>query len=130
MIAWDTNLLVRHLAEDDPDQTAQVREQLGKAKRAGELIYLSQLAITETAWVLQSGFSLRKQEVLFTLEDVTKDTRFLLEGGAVIPEAIKRARSKGDLPEHIIALSAKAAGARKTQTFDQALKRFPEFEIL
>ncbi len=129
MKSWDTNCLVRHLTEDDAGQLAIVRRELEKASRKGEPIWLSAVALVETAWVLQS-YGLRKKEILEVVELVVTDERFRVEGGSDVAEAIARARVKGDLPEHITALASRRAGAAKTQTFDRAVAKFPEFEVL
>jgi len=127
--AWDTNLLIRHLTEDDPARLRVVREELEKARRAGEPVWLADIVMVEAAWVLQ-GYGLSKKEALDALRAVVSDSRFQTEGGPETREAIGRARRKGDLAEHLIALSAKRAGAEKTQTFDKAVAGFPEFEVL
>ena len=129
MKAWDTNCLVRHLVEDDPGQLRTVRNELEKSSRSGGRIWLSNVVVMETAWVLQA-YGLTKKELLTVVEAVTADDRFQLEGGADVAEAIRRTRRRGDLPEHLTALSAKRAGASKTQTFDRAVRSFPEFEVL
>jgi len=129
MKAWDTNLLIRHLTEDDPAQLRTVREELEKAWRAGQPVWLSDIVMVESAWVLQ-GYGLSKRETLDALDAVVGDSRFQTEGGRETREAIERARVKGDLAEHLISLAAKRAGARKTQTFDKDVARFPEFEVL
>jgi predicted nucleic-acid-binding protein len=127
--AWDTNLLIRHLTEDDRAQLRSVRAELEKARRAGKSVWLSDIVMVEAAWVLQ-GYGLSKMETLDALEAVVDDARFQTENGAGTREAIERARVKGDLAEHLIALSARRAGANKTQTFDEAVAGFPEFEVL
>ena len=129
MKSWDTNCLVRHLTEDDADQLIIVRRELDKAARKGDAIWLSSVTLVETAWVLQS-YGLRKKEILDVLHAVVTDDRFRVEGGSDVAAAIGRARVKGDLPEHISALAAKRAGAVKTQTFDRAVAKFSEFEVL
>ena len=129
MKGWDTNCLVRHLTEDDADQLVIVRTELEKAARKGDVIWLSSVTLVETAWVLQS-YGLRKKEVLAVLQSVVTDERFRVEGGSDVAAAIGRARVKGDLPEHLTALAAKRNGAVKTQTFDRAVAKFPEFEVL
>ena len=129
MKAWDTKVLIRHLPEDDPAQLAIARAELNKAHRRGEPIWISLVIAIETTWVL-SAYELTKSEILSVLESVTADTRFQIEHGSLLTEAIRRSRKKGDLPEHIVALRAKHEGVSKTQTFDKALKRFTEFEIL
>ncbi len=129
MKAWDTNVLIRHLTEDDPKQLAIARAELAKAERRNQGIWLSLVTMIETAWVL-SAYDLSKAQTLKALEAVTKDTRFHIEHGSLFSEAIQRSRKKGDLPEHVTSLVAKKSGAGKTQTFDQAVKSFAEFELL
>lgn len=128
MKSWDTNFLVRHLAEDDKRQLGIVRKELEQAARRAEPVWISNVVLVETAWVLR-GYGLTKKEVLDVLDVLQKDGRFQFEAGSNAAKAIRRARSKGDLPEHLSALSAKVAGAVKTQTFDQAVRLFSEFEV-
>ena len=129
MKAWDTNVLVRHLTEDDPRQLAIARAALNKAQRRGETIWIPLVIIVETAWVL-SAYDLSRSEILSVLESVAADARFQIEHGSLLTEAIGRSRKQGDLPEHVAALTAKRAGATKTQTFDRAVKGFTDFEVL
>lgn len=130
MKAWDTNLLVRHLTEDDEDQLRVVRRELDRASSRGEAIWISDITMVETLWVLQHGFQLEVQEVLNVLLRLTEDARFVFQSGSDVRAAVERASTKGDLPEHLIAFGAKRAGAEKTQTFDRGVKSFPEFEVL
>ena len=129
MKAWDTNVLIRHLTEDDPEQLVIARAELAKSQRRGAPIWISLIVLIETAWVL-SAYDLKKSEILNVLDSVASDTRFELEHGDLLAEAIKRSRKKGDLPEHVAALAAKRTKVAKTQTFDKALKQFVDFEVL
>lgn len=128
MKAWDTNFLVRHLLEDDARQLAVVRRELDKAVRTGGRVWLAQLVLVETVWVL--GAHLDKHGVLDTLEEVLADDRFLVQDAEQVRAALDHARAKGDFAEHLIAQNARAAGCVKTQTFDRAVKRFGAFEML
>lgn len=128
MKSWDTNFLVRHLVEDDARQLAIVRKELEKAARMAEPVWISNVVLVETGWVLR-GYGLTKVQVLDVLDVLLKDDRFQFEAGSDVGKAISRARSKGDLPEHLSALSAKRAGAVKTQTFDKVVRPFSEFEV-
>lgn len=130
MKAWDTNLLVRHLVEDDADQLRVVRRELERASSRGDSIWIADVTLVETLWVLQHGFGLEVDSVLEILLRLTEDARFVFQSGGDVRLALERSRIKGDLPEHLIALAARQVGAKKTQTFDRAVKRFPEFEVL
>lgn len=130
MKAWDTNLLVRHLVEDDADQLRVVRRELERASSRGHGIWIADVTLVETLWVLQHGFGLEVDHVLEILLRLAEDARFVFQSGGDVRLALERSRIKGDLPEHLIALAARQVGAKKTQTFDRAVKRFPEFEVL
>lgn len=130
MKASDTNFLVRHLVEDDARQLAIVRRELQQAESAGTAIWLADVTLVETFWVLQQVYGLSVREALDSLLAVAADARFTFQSGRDVIEAIERSRKKGDLPEHLVALAAKRAGAKKTQTFDRAVRGLPEFEVL
>jgi predicted nucleic-acid-binding protein len=127
--AWDTNVLIRHLTEDEPEQLSIARAELAKSQRRGEPIWISLIVLIETAWVL-SAYDLNKSEILNVLDSVAADPRFQLEHGSLMTEAIKQSRKKGDLPEHLASLVANRSKIEKTQTFDKALKQFASFEVL
>lgn len=129
MKAWDTNVLVRHLTEDDPQQVAIARAELARAQRRGEPIWIPLVIIIETAWVL-SAYELTQSEILSTLESLAADGRFQIEHGNLLSEAIQRTRKKGDLPEHVASLVARRSRVKKMQTFDRAVKLFSDFEVL
>lgn len=130
MKAWDTNLLVRHLTEDDPGQLRRVRRELELASSRGRGVWISDVTLVETFWVLRHGYGLESTAVLDILLRLAEDARFVFQSGNDTRLALERSRIKGDLPEHLIALAARRSGNEKTQTFDQAVKRFPEFEVL
>lgn len=127
MKSWDTNFLLRHLLEDNTAQLTIVREKLLAAERNGGTIFLPILVLVETAWNLRG--LMERKDVLDTLEDILADTRFLCESSESVREAIQNARNKGDFSDHLIAASAKHAGASPVQTFDKALKNFSGFEL-
>lgn len=127
MKAWDTNFLLRHLLEDDARQLVIVRRHLQVAEQTGNAVFLPQLVLVEAAWYLRS--LLPKPEVLDILSEVQDDQRFLCERPIEVEAAIKKARKHGDFPDHLIAAAAADAKATPVQTFDLALKSFPEFEF-
>lgn len=127
MKAWDTNFLLRHLLEDDPEQLATVKEQLEASENRGQAIFLPQIVLIETAWVLRSLLS--KADVLGTLQEVLDDGRFLCESPAEVAGALKAAAQQGDFSDHLIAAAAIRAEATPVQTFDQALTQSKCFEV-
>ncbi len=130
MKAWDTNLLVRHLTEDDAGQLSVVRRELARASKRGEPVWIADITLVETLWVLQHAYGIKENDALSILTRLLDDARFVFQSGGDVRIALQRAKDRGDLPEHLIALAARRAGAEKTQTFDQAVKPFSEFQVL
>lgn len=130
MKAWDTNLLVRHLVEDDPKQLKVVRRELELTARRGALVWIADVTLVETFWVLRHGYRLEADAVCSILQALTDDARFGFQSGSDVRIALDRTLLKGDFPEHLISMAARRAGAVKTQTFDRAVRQFAEFEVL
>lgn len=58
MIAVDTNVVVRFLVSDDPDQSARARELF-----ASEQVFIPDTVVLETAWVLGYSYELNKTTI-------------------------------------------------------------------
>ena len=63
MIALDTNVLVRFLVEDDPDQTERARVFFQKAMAAEQLCFVSEIVLCELVWVLERSYRLRRPDI-------------------------------------------------------------------
>ena len=73
MIAIDTNLLIRHLTQDDPVQSAKVANLLAGAASNGELVLLTDIVLCETAWVLTRFYEVKRADLLTALGRVLAD---------------------------------------------------------
>jgi predicted nucleic-acid-binding protein len=77
MIAVDTNLLVRILA-DDPDQPTQVDAARTLAIQSQQ-VFVPLIVQVETVWVLESGYGLSRETVIQALEHLEVNQAFVLE---------------------------------------------------
>ena len=75
MIAVDTNLLVRILA-DDPGQPAQVDAARALASQSQQ-VFVPFIVQVETVWVLESGYGLSKETVIQALEHIEVNQAFV-----------------------------------------------------
>ena len=91
MIAVDTNLLVRILA-DDPGQPAQVDAARALASQAQQ-VFVSLIVQVETVWVLESGYGLSKETVVQALEHLQINQAFVLEDEELSHHALGLFRS-------------------------------------
>lgn len=77
MIALDTNVLIRLITEDEPQQVKVVQDVMMMAENHKiKIIILSEVLI-ETVWVLESAYDCSRDEISMYLENILAiDTLF------------------------------------------------------
>mgnify|MGYP001396392317 CR=1 FL=1 len=121
MIAFDTNLLVRALVADNPDQVAVVRQLI-----TADTIFIPRTVLLETEWVLRSRYKKTRAELneFFTALLETDDT--LIEDaeavslaldwyarGADLADALHLAACGSTVYTHSIGASARPRGTQE-----------------
>ncbi len=119
MIGLDTNVLVRYVAQDDPEQSS-------KATRLIESLtvdapgYVGVVSVVELVWVLTSCYSATKSEVCEVLETLLRTKELVVSNAETVWKALRLFReSKADFADCLIERSADEAGCSYTATFDQ-----------
>ena len=64
MLGVDTNVLVRFLVRDDEAQFEKARKLIKREVAAGSGVFVTQLVLLETEWVLRSRYSLPKNLII------------------------------------------------------------------
>src|SRR5437763_14685173 len=67
MLGIDTNVLVRFLVRDDPEQFERARRLIKRELGGGETVLISLLVPLETEWVLLSRYNVAKAEIVAAL---------------------------------------------------------------
>ena len=62
MLAVDTNIVVRYLTADDPEQFAKARALID-----GEDIFVCKTVLLETEWVLRRGYRFSRDRIIAAL---------------------------------------------------------------
>lgn len=131
MIAIDTNLLIRHLTQDDPVQSAKVAKLLAGAADRGELILLTDIVLCETAWVLTRFYEVKRADLLIALRRVLADAQFAFQHRPEVGAALRASQSgRGHFADHLISALARAAGCHTTYTFEKGLGAASGFTLL
>lgn len=128
MIALDTNVLVRFLVEDDKAQSAKVVRFVARAIAADEALFLSDVVICETVWVLVAAYRVPRAEIGATLRRLLMAAHLRFED----PDRLSRAleafvAGKGDFADYVIREEARAAGCDRIATFDRVLLKESAF---
>lgn len=122
MIAIDTNVLVRFLTQDDEAQCRKIDRLFEKSKRSGELVFVPDLVIVETIWVLESAYKLKKAEVVEAVGKVLLAAFLEFEDLSILLRAqTLYLAGKADFSDYYIQCRAQKAGCSQLFTFDRAL---------
>ena len=124
MVALDTNVIVRYIAQDDPVQSAaatHIFEEVISDKNHG---FISSIALCETVWVLSRAYGQSRETLLRVIETLLKTDNLELEHRDVVWNAMDDFKSgEADFSDYLLARIGKAAGASTTLSFDdKALK--------
>lgn len=128
MTALDTNVLVRFLVEDDPKQSARAAALVKRAVRDQEPLFLGQIVVCETVWVLETAYGFDRTRIAQVLGELLRARHLVVEEAEQVRRALDRyTAAKGDVADYLIAERAHTAGFAKVATFDRDLHGEPEF---
>lgn len=125
MIGIDTNVLVRHLVQDDPAQTELVRRVID-ARTPDDPAFVSTAVVIETIRVLKHRYRVGRSDIHRAFEALLRTREVTFESGTALWRAIQDADEAGnDLADAIIAHAAIDAGCDGVVTFDRRAQRLP-----
>jgi predicted nucleic-acid-binding protein len=120
MIGLDTNVLVRYLTQDDPEQAALATGLIERALTDRSPGFIGLVVLVETLWVLQRLYRATDDELRDTLRDLLGSPSIVVQHRDVVSSAVELAATYGgSLPDAIIAASAADAGCTRVVTFDR-----------
>ena len=130
MIALDTNVLVRFLVQDDPDQAriaSEIIEQLTEEASG----FVSREVLVELVWVLERAYRLARAEIAGAIDGLLASTELVVEGADALGAALELYRNDGfGFADLMIAAAARRAGASELLTFDRKAARLPGVRLL
>lgn len=126
MIGLDTNVVVRFLVQDDPDQST-----LASAVFAGlspeDPGHLTHVVLVETYWVLTRAYGIDADEVLTALAELVNSDDIRCQGLQDVTRAIVASRGGADFPDALIAETCRSAGCESVVSFDRRAGRLLGF---
>jgi predicted nucleic-acid-binding protein len=128
MIGLDTNILVRHLTQDDPGQSPQATEIIERRLTDSDPGFVSIVAMVETVWVLESTYRFSDTDIAAAVERMLQIDTLVIENEREVFIAMTALRDgRGSFADGLIALLGVRAGCSHTVTFDRAALRLPGF---
>ncbi len=131
MIGIDTNVLLRLLVRDDPEQHRQAATFFSQ-RTPRDPAFVSAVVLAETIWTLRRRYGFTEAKLLSILQDMLSSDDFHFEHGDRLARLLEGPAGVSlNIADHLVAWSGAAAGCRGTVTFDQrAASTIPEMELL
>lgn len=130
MIAFDTNVLLRLLLNDDARQARQAQALIDQAASRSDTVLLPDIVLCEVEWVLSSVYEVPKGTIVETLRRLLDADEFAFLDRAAVTGALNGYESgSADFSDYLIGATAARAGAATTYTFDRALRRADGFSL-
>lgn len=127
----DTNVLVRYLVKDDPEQAAIVDRLISETVAEGTVIFLNHIVLCETVWVLGTGYDCSRAVIADAFEKLLLTQQFEFQERANVWDAMRRFRDgKADFADYLIGENNLSSGCDRTRTFDGGLRGEDGFELL
>jgi predicted nucleic-acid-binding protein len=131
MIGLDTNVVVRHLAQDDPIQSASATELVERRLTEANPGFISVVAMVETVWVLERAYRLADHDIAVAIERLLQAETIIVENEQeVFTAMIALKEGRGSFADALIAALGVKAGCSHTLTFDRKALRLAGFELI
>lgn len=131
MKGLDTNVLVRFLVKDDPDQAAQAVSFMRTACTAEDPCHVNRIVLCELEWVLESAYGYPRSTVADAIGRILRTSELLVEDADEAWAALRAYREYGaDFSDCLLGQTNLGRGCESTATFDRRAGRMPEFELL
>ncbi len=124
MASLDTNVLVRLLVDDDPDQGRIAVRLIRQAIRDGRTLFVPITVALELEWVLRFCFRFSKTEVVSALAALLSSVELTFQSESALEFALAQYQaSNGDFADCLHIALASQAGEAPLWTFDRAASR-------
>ena len=130
MIGLDTNVLIRHITQDDPVQSPRASALIERRLSEDEPGFISVVTLAETAWVLDRSYKYSSAEIAATIGGLLQTNTLAVENEIEVFLAMTMLKQgRADFTDALIAALARRAGCSTTMTFDRKAARLPGFSL-
>lgn len=121
MTALDTNVLIRYLVADNPEQSEAARALIDQLTPDNPAFICREVVI-ETAWVLERSYRFPRTRIADALMDLTASDSLTVENSDDVVVAAHRYRQGGvGFSDLMILAASERVGATPLHTFDRQL---------
>ena len=131
MIGLDTNVLVRYIVQDDPEQSKIATDFIEKRISSANPGFINHIVLCEIVWVLKKAYGYHKNIIISVLEKILQTKEFIFENAEVAWIALKEyEKDEADFSDYLIAVLNRFADCDYSITFDHTASKFKYFQLL
>ncbi|MFZ0131739.1 MAG: type II toxin-antitoxin system VapC family toxin [Desulfobacterales bacterium] len=121
MIGIDTNVLVRYIVQDDPQQAQAATKLIEHSCNSDNPGFINHIVLCEIVWVLRRNYKLDKTSICKVIEQVMRTDKLVIEDIQLVWRALQLFReSKADYADCLLSQKNLQAGCHYTATLDDA----------
>jgi predicted nucleic-acid-binding protein len=122
----DTNVVVRLVVADDPEQTRRARRLVEQTLSRNEPVLISVLVLLESEWMLRSRYGFSRDSILGIFRTLLEARELSFEDEPALEEALFHWKDSAcGFSDCLIAAHHRQLGCRATATFDSKAARLP-----
>ena len=131
MPALDTNVLVRHIVQDDAAQLVAAKRLVSRCVAEGSTLFVPVTVVPELEWVLRSNFEFGKDEVLRALSSLFSAAELTVESERALEVALQLFRKgSADFADCLHVALATQAGEQPLWTSDKGVAKVSGAQLL
>ena len=120
MTGIDTNVLVRYITRDHPEQHAAAKRYLESNCTQETPGYVNVIVLCELAWVLTTAYDASQEELARVIDQLLRTRQLQIQRRDQVRSALAEYRdSKAGFPDCLIGQLNRSDGTGETVTFDQ-----------
>lgn len=129
MIGLDTNVLVRLLAQDHPEQTRKAQQWISQQCTQTAPAFINLIVLAETVWVLERSFDYSANDICHAVERLLQVREIKVQATDEVWTAMRNYQERGvGFSDALIDVVNHSKGCSATISFDkQAVKRLDGF---
>lgn len=122
MIALDSNVLLRFLLKDEPEQARKAKSLIDRLDRSDERALVSDVVLCEVVWVLTRTHGYRRASISAVVRQLLAARQLTFDSSDRLLRSVQAFESgKGGFADYVIREHARNAGCRDVRTFDKDL---------
>jgi predicted nucleic-acid-binding protein len=131
MIGIDTNVLVRHLVQDDPRQSRLATQVITKQCTRDVPGFINRIVLCELVWILESAYGYSKETIVNVLDKLLRTSQFKIEDAQSAWISFRMyQKGKADFADCLLGATNRLSSCDETVTFDHAASKLDGFRLL